>query len=590
MGTGATAVRTDAVVSCSGRLPRVRSVYGLRQGSRAPALTSSGATSALRHTIGVGSTGKMMEEASVEDLQGRIRLLEEQLREARVAIPQAEIAASSEKARAEAELQYQWRTFDTALSHNLDFNYIFDLQGRFTYVNRALLSLWKKPLEEAVGKNFFDLEYPNELAERLQRQIQQVVDTREILRDHTPYVGAAGETGYYEYTFVPVIGETGEVEAVAGSTRDVTDHVRMKQALALSEQKLQQVFSQAPVAIVVTRGREFTVEMANPTYCTLVNRDLVGRRFEDAVPELSSDVWEAFRRVMDTGEPFVRSEFYIPYDQNEDGVPEDHWFNVVYHPLSERDGTVSGLVAVCSEVTTQVLARKELERVNRELEEFAYVASHDLQEPLRTINIYTQLLLRRYVGPEPEAQQFGELISQGVSRMGTLITDLLTYSRTVQRDELPIGEADLSVALADAISVFKADVSERGAKITAPPLPIVRGDAAQLTHVFQNLLSNALKYAREDVTPEVEIFAQRSAEQWIIGVRDNGIGFDPKYSVQIFRLFKRLHGSNIPGTGLGLAICQRIVERYGGTMWAESEPGKGSTFYFGLPPADGGSI
>ena len=251
---------------------------------------------ALSHNIGVGDTGEKIQAARIEDLQARIRLLEEQLREARVAIPQAEIAASSEKARAEAELQHQWRTFDTALSHNLDFNYIFDLQGRFTYVNRALLSLWEKPLEEAVGKNFFDLEYPDELAARLQRQIQQVIDTRQVLRDETPYVGAAGETGYYEYTFVPVIGETGEVEAVAGSTRDVTDHVRMKQALALSEQKLQQVFSQAPVAIVVVRGREFIVEMANPSYCALVQRDLVGRRFKEVLPELGSDVWQLASR------------------------------------------------------------------------------------------------------------------------------------------------------------------------------------------------------------------------------------------------------------------------------------------------------
>ncbi len=227
----------------------------------------------------MGETGETTQATRVEELEARIQLLEAELREARAALPQTPSAASSEKTKAEAELRQQWRTFDTALSHNLDFNYIFDLQGRFTYVNRALLSLWKKPLEDAVGKNFFDLEYPDELAARLQRQIQQVIHTREILRDQTPYVGAAGETGYYEYTFVPVIGETGEVEAVAGSTRDVTDHVRMKQALALSEQKLQQVFSQAPVAIIVVRGREYIVEMANPSYRALVNRDLVGRRF-----------------------------------------------------------------------------------------------------------------------------------------------------------------------------------------------------------------------------------------------------------------------------------------------------------------------
>ena len=329
--------------------------------------------------------------------------------------------------------------------------------------------------------------------------------------------------------------------------------------------------------------------MANPSYKALFpGREIVGRRFFDVAPELGQDVWEALNYVIDTGQPVVKNEFHVPYDQKGNGMIEDHWFNVVYHPLSEPDGQVSGLVAVCSEVTPQVLARKELERVNRELEEFAYVASHDLQEPLRMVNVYTQLLLRRHVGAEPEAQQYADVISQGVSRMGTLITDLLTYSRTVQRDELPVGEVDLSVALADAISVFESGIAERGATVTASPLPIVRGDVAQLTHVFQNLLSNALKYSRKDVAPEIDISARRSSEQWIISVRDNGLGFEPKYTEHIFRLFKRLHGSDIPGTGLGLAICQRIVERYGGRMWAESEPGKGSTFYFGLPPANSG--
>jgi PAS domain-containing protein len=148
----------------------------------------------LRHNIGVVDSDNTAPTDSVEDLRARIRQLEGQLREARDGMPQAETVVSSEQARVEAELRHQWRTFDTALSHNLDFNYIFDLQGRFTYVNRALLSLWNKPLKEAVGKDFFDLEYPDELAARLQRQIQQVIDTRQILRDHTPYVGAAGET------------------------------------------------------------------------------------------------------------------------------------------------------------------------------------------------------------------------------------------------------------------------------------------------------------------------------------------------------------------------------------------------------------
>ena len=444
-------------------------------------------------------------------------------------------------------------------------------------------SPWKKPSGE---KFLADLEYPDELAARLQGQIQQVVETRHILRDQTPYVGAAGETGYYEYTFVPVIGDSGEVEAVAGSTRDVTDHIRMKQALALSEEKLQQVFSQAPVAIVVARGREFIVEMANPSYQALVKRDLIGRRFEEVVPELGSDVWEAFQRVMDTGEPFVKNEFYIPYDQNEDGVPEDHWFNVVYHPLCEQDQAVSGLVAVCSEVTAQVIARKELERANRELEEFAYVASHDLQEPLRMVNIYAQLLLDRHIPDDPAAQEYAGFVRQGVSRMAELIKDLLIYSRVVHGDDADWGSADLNVSLSEALKMMESRIDELGAELTIAPLPSVRGESAQLSHVFQNLLSNSLKYRRADVTPKVAVSAERRGQDWIVSVQDNGIGFDPQYEQRIFGLFKRLHKDEFPGTGLGLAICQRIVERYGGRMWAEGRPGQGATFFIKLPASE----
>jgi len=533
-------------------------------------LQRPGKSEALGHNIGVDDNGMTAQADRVEDLQARIRLLEDQLREARGARP-------------EAELRQQWRTFDTALSHNLDFNYIFDLQGRFTYVNRALLSLWKKPLEEAVGKNFFDLQYPDELAARLQRQIQQVIDTRANLRDQTPYVGAAGETGYYEYTFVPVIGETGKVEAVAGSTRDITDHVRMKEALALSEHKLQQVFSQAPVAIVVLRGPEYVVEMANPSYCAMVNRDLVGQRFEEVLPELGSDVWEAFRKVMETGLPFVKNEFHVPYDQNKDGVPEDHWFNVVYHPLCEADGAVSGLAAVCSEVTTQVIARKELERANRELEEFAYVASHDLQEPLRTVSIYTKLLLERYIPEDPVAGEYVGFVRQAVGRMAELIKDLLIYSKVVHENDTEWGTADLNESLSQALKVMEGRIGEAGAELVVTTLPTVRGEASQLAHVFQNLLSNSLKYRRADVAPRIFISAKRSGQDWIVAVEDNGIGFEPEYSQRIFGLFKRLHKDEYPGTGLGLAICQRIVGRYGGRMWAEGRPGFGATFYISLP-------
>jgi PAS domain S-box-containing protein len=359
---------------------------------------------------------------------------------------------------------------------------------------------------------------------------------------------------------------------------------RLLNQIKSERQRLQQVFAQAPVAIIVFRGRDFVVELANPPYQALVQgRELVGHPFRDVMPELGQDVWDVFHRVLDTGEPYIAEDWHVPYDADRDGVLEDHWFNVNYHPFREPDGSVSGFIAVLTEVTTQVLARKELERVNKELEEFAYIASHDLQEPLRMVNIYSQLLLRRCVPNEPQAQEYAGLIQDGVNRMQLLIRDLLTYSRTVQREELPVGPADLSAALSEARSVLHNRIEESGAEIHAEELPLVCGNTQQIAHVFQNLLSNALKYRKPDVQPQIRISAKREDKQWIIALQDNGIGFEQQYAERIFGLFKRLHNAEYPGTGVGLAICQRIIERYGGRMWAEGKSDVGAIFYFSLP-------
>jgi len=279
----------------------------------------------------------------------------------------------------------------------------------------------------------------------------------------------------------------------------------------------------------------------------------------------------------------VANDLMIPFDQDNDGVAENHWFNVVYHPLQEEGATSSGVVVVANEVTTQVLSRKELELVNRELEEFAYVASHDLQEPLRMVSIYTQLLLRQFPPDEPSASQWADIVRRGVQRLEALIRDLLSYSRSIQKDEFPAGRADLSVALAETVAVLRTRITETGAVILADPLPVVRGETPQLALVFQNLISNALKYCRPNVPPEIRISTSFEGDSCTIVVRDNGIGFEQQYAERIFGLFKRLHKEEYPGTGLGLAICPRIIERYGGRMWAQSAPGEGASFYFSLP-------
>ena len=231
-------------------------------------------------------------------------------------------------------------------------------------------------------------------------------------------------------------------------------------------------------------------------------------------------------------------------------------------------------------------ANEELRRANAELEEFAYVASHDLQEPLRMVNIYTQLLLRRVNSDDPEVHQCAAVVREGVVRMEDLIRDLLSYSRIIHPNGEPADVADLSDSFSQAIEMLRGRIEETGASISAMPLPSVRGDTRQFSLVFQNLLSNSLKYHRTDVAPEIRIAAEQADNQWIVSVSDNGIGFQQQYADRIFGLFKRLHRDEYPGTGLGLAICQRIVERYGGRIWAEGRPGEGATFYISLPRPD----
>jgi light-regulated signal transduction histidine kinase (bacteriophytochrome) len=199
------------------------------------------------------------------------------------------------------------------------------------------------------------------------------------------------------------------------------------------------------------------------------------------------------------------------------------------------------------------------------------------------VNIYTQLILQNLAADKEKLSQYSGFVREGVRRMEALIHGLLSFSRSVHTEELQVGEAVLDESCAEALAVLKKRIEDTGAKIGLSPLPAVRGETSQMAHVFQNVLSNSIKYRREGVRPEIEISAVRSVETWTITIRDNGIGFEPEYAERIFGLFKRLHKDEYPGTGLGLAICKRIVERYGGRMWAEGTPGEGASFHFSLP-------
>jgi light-regulated signal transduction histidine kinase (bacteriophytochrome) len=236
-------------------------------------------------------------------------------------------------------------------------------------------------------------------------------------------------------------------------------------------------------------------------------------------------------------------------------------------------------------------ANQALQRSNSDLEQFAYAASHDLQEPLRMVSIYSQLLKEEYANHlDNQALSYIDFAVNGAKRMSHLLTALLTYSRVANATPQELMQTDSAAAVTAALLNLSSIVNDTRASIEIGALPTVRVSEIHLVQLFQNLIGNALKYRKDDLDhqeaanerPCVRIAAKPDGDKWLFSVRDNGIGIEPEYISQIFGIFKRLHGSAIDGTGIGLALCQKIVERAGGRIWAESEPGKGSTFFFTL--------
>ncbi len=238
------------------------------------------------------------------------------------------------------------------------------------------------------------------------------------------------------------------------------------------------------------------------------------------------------------------------------------------------------------EEANRALARQanELGRSNAELEQFAYVASHDLQEPLRMMSSFAQLLGKRYRGKlDSDADDFIGYIVDGAARMQHLITDLLTYSR-VGRAARDTASTDCSAVIATVRTNLGRMIEDSGAQVIAEALPSVPVEQSQLLQLFQNLIANAIKFQKDAEPPSIHIGARREGKEWLFWVRDNGIGIEPQYADRIFLVFQRLHNrEKYPGTGIGLAICKKVVERYGGRIWVESQPGQGSLFYFTLP-------
>jgi PAS domain S-box-containing protein len=377
---------------------------------------------------------------------------------------------------------------------------------------------------------------------------------------------------------------------------DITERRNIERALATQAVELarsnefaRQIVETVPDAMLIL-DENLRVQIANRSFYQTfeVSPDETHGRF---IYNLGNDQWNIpeLRHVLEEILPQKKTveNFEVEHDFPDIGL---RVMLLNARQVHQHEVGSSFILLVISDITTRrkverVLANQALEltRSNSDLQQFAYVASHDLQEPLRMVTSYMKLLERRYKGKlDSNADQFIDFAVDGATRMQVLIDDLLAYAR-IATTSIPFTRIDSNKSLEHAIANLEIAIQESSSVITFEELPTVMADPSQLAQVFQNLIGNALKFHREEVLT-VHISAEHRDENWLFSVRDNGMGIEPEFRERIFVIFQRLHKrEEYSGTGIGLAICKKIIERHGGRIWVESQPGAGSTFWFTLP-------
>jgi PAS domain S-box-containing protein len=389
---------------------------------------------------------------------------------------------------------------------------------------------------------------------------------------------------------LPVCDRDGKIVNWCGTHTDITDQVkREKDTLQQSEERFRLLIEGTRDYAIIMLDADGRVTSWNEGAKRLKGWDeqeILGRHFslfytEEAVtarlPKQELEIAETEGRYSEEGWRVRKNGSKFIAD-------------VIITAIRDDSGKLQGFAKITRDITERKQAEErlkatlmDLERSNKELEQFAYVASHDLQEPLRMVSSYTQLLAQRYEDQlDDKAKKFINYAVDGALRMQRLINDLLAYSR-VSTQGKTLKTIDSHSALGEALHSLAAAIEENQAIVINDDLPVVCADATQLSQLFQNLIGNAIKFKSADL-PRIHVSACDIGREWRFSVKDNGIGIDKQYAEKVFVIFQRLHTMReYPGTGIGLAICKSIVERHGGRIWFESELGKGSTFYFTLP-------
>ncbi|HWB86536.1 MAG TPA: ATP-binding protein [Bryobacteraceae bacterium] len=362
---------------------------------------------------------------------------------------------------------------------------------------------------------------------------------------------------------------------------------RQTESLRLQLAELETLYGKVPAALCLL-DRNLRFLRVNEEFAAMNGASAekyIGHQLSEMLPAPMARALEPlFRRVLETGEPLL--DYELEGLSPADAAARRSWVMGCAPVRTDRE-VVAGVQVVVLDISERkraeraiLQANKELRRANADLEQFAYSASHDLQEPLRMVSIFTQLLQREYAGKlDSRADEYILHAITGANRIETLLKGLRSYITISATEGLP-GNLNTEAVLNRCLEDLRPAIAESGARFEIETLPEVAMQEVHLRQLFQNLISNGIKYRSQDA-PFIRISATRDESQWIFAVRDNGIGIDRKYTEQIFGVFKRLHGSEeYSGTGIGLAICQKIVERYGGRIWVESTVGEGSCFFF----------
>ena len=486
-----------------------------------------------------------------------------------------------------AELHRSETLYRTLAEAAPDIIFVLARDGRVEYLNDVAAVQFKRTVDEMVGRFVTELFPPNVAMEQLNGVLN-------VFKTGKPYAAESkvlfpDAERWFNTILVPIRDEDGSVISVLGVSRDMTARRQIEDELFQSRQMLQLILDNIPQR-VFWKNRDLFYLGANQPFL----RDAGLETLEQVLGiddfglhwKASADVYRADdHEVIDSGIPKVDYEESLI---TKDGEME--WLRTSKIPLRDREGQIFGVLGTYEDITglkraETLLAERnqELIRSNADLEQFAYIASHDLQEPLRMVASFAQLFARRYQGTLDErGEKYLTYIVDGAYRMQQLIDDLLKYSRVGTRAKTFV-TLDCSQVVAQVLHNLQVTVRETGANVVVEALPTIQADETQILQLFQNLVANAIKFHRE-AAPEVRIWAERDGAAWRFGVADNGIGIEPQYEERVFVIFQRLHSrEEYPGTGIGLAVCKKIVQRHGGRIWFESTPGVGTTFFFIIP-------